>query len=327
MNKLFKLRDWLSLEEAAAQLSSALSEGVTVADILQLSLARRIKLSAYFVNHATALFGKLVAVANANLQLVPPLLSDKRNWPSHESYDPVGLDFPESGREQQLRWISDHEKLLEDRKVIITYAGQVHPDGEHVLEFECAIETLKGVWDLPMIGGERLDVEHRLQMELGGPEVTVCCLNGAFVQSVDGQSYAWIRERVPTQSKSKKRDPEHPPSWRDAADFYPAGGLPQDVQLVVRPAALVEFIDTLDQPRTRRSAAVNPRERANLLSIVAAMRKLLRSQDGGKFPSDAKIIELLVERHGQAEGVSKRNLEKLFAEASRDDEIDLIPKK
>lgn len=71
---------------------------------------------------------------------------------------------------------------------------------------------------------------------------------------------------------------------------------------------------------------MNPRREASLLRIIAAMRSLLMTKDGGNFPSDAKIIDLLVERYNQAEGVSKRNLEKVFARASQVAGPDLKPK-
>ena len=47
------------------------------------------------------------------------------------------------------------------------------------------------------------------------------------------------------------------------------------------------------------------------------MLDLLLAKDGGAFPSQAKVIDQLVERYGAAEGVSKRTLEKVFPEATR----------
>lgn len=69
-----------------------------------------------------------------------------------------------------------------------------------------------------------------------------------------------------------------------------------------------------------RSPEVRPkplshRKEQSYLGIIAALRALLRSRDGGGFPSDAKIIDFVVQ-HFRTEGVSKRNLEKVFADAS-----------
>lgn len=72
--------------------------------------------------------------------------------------------------------------------------------------------------------------------------------------------------------------------------------------------------------------ALSPRKEQSYLGIIAAMRALLRDKDGGGFPSDAKIIELLVDRHRTVGGISKRNLESVFADATRT-AGDLLPPK
>lgn len=64
-------------------------------------------------------------------------------------------------------------------------------------------------------------------------------------------------------------------------------------------------------------SVASPRRDANILRIVAALRQLLMDKDGGGFPSQARIIDLLSERHQGEEGFSKRNLETVFAQASR----------
>lgn len=71
---------------------------------------------------------------------------------------------------------------------------------------------------------------------------------------------------------------------------------------------------------------LDTREDSSLHRIIAAMLALLQSEDGGDFPSTAKVIDQLVQRYGAAEGVSKRNLEKVYAEAKRVVGIDLRPK-
>lgn len=53
------------------------------------------------------------------------------------------------------------------------------------------------------------------------------------------------------------------------------------------------------------------------MGIIAAMRALLVERDGGNFPSQAKVIDELERRYCQIDGISKRNLEKVFADATR----------
>ena len=225
MYKLYKLREWLTLPEAAAQLSHALSEDAAVVDILHLALAKRITLAVNFVNHCQAKLGKAVPPANADLMLMRPI-TDKRNWPKHESYSPVGLDFPRHGREEQEQWIREHKQLLEDREVRVTLSGWTTPDDDHVLQFSDEIETLSGVWDLPMLGAERLDIVQRLQSELDGPEVTLMHLEGAFVQSEDGKTYAWLQERNPYLKQGEIK------RYNDPDAYIPAGGLPKMLLLL-----------------------------------------------------------------------------------------------
>jgi len=62
--------------------------------------------------------------------------------------------------------------------------------------------------------------------------------------------------------------------------------------------------------------SLSARKESSYLGIIAAMRALLLDKDGGGFPSQAKVIELLEERY-RFPGVSKRNLEAVFADVAR----------
>lgn len=59
-SKLFKLKKWLTLNEAARHLSGICGEEVTVADILRLALDKHLRLSVNFVNHTSARPGTVV---------------------------------------------------------------------------------------------------------------------------------------------------------------------------------------------------------------------------------------------------------------------------
>ncbi|MBU2648362.1 hypothetical protein KKI24_26890 [bacterium] len=60
MSKLFKLKKWLTLEEAAVHISNVLDEAVTIADLLRFALDGYLTLSVDFVNHTQARKGKWV---------------------------------------------------------------------------------------------------------------------------------------------------------------------------------------------------------------------------------------------------------------------------
>lgn len=90
------------------------------------------------------------------------------------------------------------------------------------------------------------------------------------------------------------------------------GGHWRNVPATWTPADLFMSSDARDANKPLSS-----RKEQSYLGIIAAMRALLRDKDGGGFPSEAKIIELLVDRFGSVDGVSKRNLEKVFPDATR----------
>ncbi len=50
MSKLFKLKEWLIVPDAALHLSTVFDEKVTETEILQLAIEGKLSLSVYFVN-------------------------------------------------------------------------------------------------------------------------------------------------------------------------------------------------------------------------------------------------------------------------------------
>ncbi len=257
--KLFSLKEWLTVPEAAKHLSTILGEEVSEADILRLALDKHLKLSVYFVNHARAKCGKVVPY-------------EEVKWsPMHKSFvtDELKNKLPdkccidkETGDVLVMRSlkIDDHRYLNLDNKVII----------------------LTGVWDLCMFGGERLDVECRYQDLTDGPEVTLIGLDGDFVEREDGvicqlqESYDQneyqagskaqleaIEEHIAinnideeeakellskhkeNREKYLERRKEHPD-----ADYYP-GALPSDSVLVVRKKALIDLQERLQEPKPK----------------------------------------------------------------------------
>ena len=65
MNKLFKLKEWLTVPDAARHLAGVFGEEVTEADVLRLCLDGHLTLSVHFVNGTSACLGKLVTENDA----------------------------------------------------------------------------------------------------------------------------------------------------------------------------------------------------------------------------------------------------------------------
>ncbi len=100
---------------------------------------------------------------------------------------------------------------------------------EEVLELGESIVDLEGVWDLTMLGAERLDVEHRYQMLTSGPAVNLVFLEGPIVSREDGTACRLVDHFANNEFFDKKKLAE---PWNNPTNYYPAGGLPSDSVLV-----------------------------------------------------------------------------------------------
>lgn len=147
MSKLLKLKDWLTVPEAARHFSTLFGESVSEGDVLRLALDGRLTLSVYFVNAVYATRKKLV------------LWGEVETVPSLDGKRMVALgDF-----------FDDEYALVND-------------DGD-----EDGGAQIHGVFDLPMWSADRLSVERKYQRLTNGPEVTGASFCGVIVQADDGQ--------------------------------------------------------------------------------------------------------------------------------------------
>lgn len=249
MSKLFKLKMWLTVPDAARHLSIAFGEEVSESDVLRFCLDGHLRLSVQLVNGGYARRRNPVELADIQFDRV-------------QNLDGSGyIDLPKNG---PLR--SDELGLF-----------QVSTE---VTELEAA------VWDLPLVAGERLDVEHKYQMLTGGPEVSSVYLDGALVQSTRGTLFE-LQEHFSGNKHFDKKDLKKP--FQHPGNFYPAGGLPSDSVLVVRTEALRDFEKSISNEPT---LAVRDE---SLLAVIAA---LLAQWPSGKPPSGKDL-----EKAAQAVGL------------------------
>jgi hypothetical protein len=240
MSKLLKLREWLLLPEAAKYLSLAVGEPISEADLLRLALDKRLTLSTHFVNLGVGQVGRVVPIEQAKTH--PPL-------------------FPKEG-EEEMRIVS----------------GVLVSDTE-VLQFEDEVARLDGVYDLPMLGAERIDVERRFQKLTKGPRVELMNLDGPlvvgksgvvirllescddnpFVEGSSAQIERAISRDFPSDEELREKRKAYKPqrdaflktqranreAGRDIDNYYPADSLPDDAVFVVRTASIREFEQSL----------------------------------------------------------------------------------
>lgn len=325
LSKLFQLKEWLTIAEAARHLSTVFREQVVESDVLRLALDRHLALSVNFVNHATA----------KRCRIVP--LDIAETWT---------VSFLE---ELFNRGVKPKVAPTKDYKLLKGfYLGD-----NRVLEVETAIVTLDGVYDLPMIGGEALDVEHEYQRLTGGPEVTLTNLEGAFVQKGEltifqlqesfeenefkrGSLAALrnLKDRIAVeglnQQEADRLLAQHAEERREYLarkkpgldDHYPAGGLPADAVLVVRTKALRELQERVESEGEGKKLEIGLRAETTYQNIIGGLLKLiLGTTPGGKpqsvFVDQAAVIEVLLATHGNKPGISRRTLEQKFAAAKR----------
>ncbi|HRH14256.1 MAG TPA: hypothetical protein PK225_07870 [Azonexus sp.] len=236
MGKLFNLKEWLTVADAARHLSIVFGEDVTEADVLRLALDGRLRLSVYFVNHA---------------------IGRQAKWIPWEEY-PELVELTEALAKMHGR---EYVRTTEENQKLVLRCGD-------------EVTTLRGVWDLPMIGNEQLDIEHEYQNLTGGPAVTLQGLDGPFVEGRDDQIYQLQEnydeneyqtgssaalerlnrhiaenniegteaESLLNRHKEQRKEFLEKQRTRPAKEnYYPAGGLPKDAVIVVRTEALREF--------------------------------------------------------------------------------------
>lgn len=266
MSKLLKLKRWLSVADAAHHMTILLGEKVSEADMLRLALDGHVTLSVNFINSARGMLGSLVP-------------RELTKWEKVPSLDGLGtVDIP-------------HGIPLKDGSMI---------------ELRSEVSRIDGLWDLPLIGAEALDVEQRYQQLTGGPPVTMVHLDGVFVRA--GDVWCQLQEQLALGEQDQQ-----------PFGFYPTAAIPEDAVFVFRTAELARFQSELskaDDVERKASAPLAPRSEATYQTIIGALLELVRTPRPGR-DSDAAVIRELIENYSDKPGISKSTLETKFADARR----------
>jgi hypothetical protein len=237
-----------------------------------LSLDDHIKLSANFVNGAQAITGKFVRTEDIELKEV-----------KNHLFTGEKLEKPYSMPANYETYVSDDLWVSLDSKVV----------------------SIRGLWDLTMIGSEALDIEHYYQQETSGLEVTLTCLEGTLLRQGDiicqlqsdfddneyqeGSKAAKqkleqfitsnkltddeikkLRDKYQAERKKYlggKREIERVPT------YYPSGGLDEhDYVLVVKTKEVTRFIQSLEDTPPE-AKPLTSKERNSLLVLIGALCK------------------------------------------------------
>lgn len=312
MSKIMKLREWLTVEEAAQRLTISAQEEVSEADLLRLALDGHLTLSVHFVNHAK---GRPVSIERLD--------SEERCSKIREEVQDFLREHPEYEPCEQLQAGMEH--------VIGLYRGDELLDGEHVLTFEGDDQqpvTLEGVWDLLMLGAERLDVEHAYQRMTDGFPVELVCLGGPLVANLERSQCFQLLDRYIREARPDTADRTSSPAISkvgpeainkmnrtpapvtgkavpEQQDFeldyktawYPAAGLPKAHTLVVRSIELRSFERKLLDSDAEPEKAIHPSERKSVSRIIAALAAMAELDLSAPYKAD-ETLRASAAKHG-----------------------------
>lgn len=275
-SKLFKLKKWLTLPEAAKHLTVVCNEEVTEADILEFTLEGHLRLSVYFPNETYGIFGKVENYFQDDLANSDPY------WKETE------LD--ELAENLELIRLSKGKSASPPRKKIRNF-GQYIGSDNYIRFPNDSISEVIGIWDLAMLGGERLDVEQDLQSLKGWPSLIrgeeegvfikndndiICQLmesydNNPFIQGSNAELEELMQkimfnnvcekeaETLLNQHKENRRKYiERVNSEPFKNNYFEAFCLPKGYVLVVRPESLISFEQYLSDNNATEIEAKKP---------------------------------------------------------------------
>lgn len=280
MNKLLKLRQWLTLSEAARSLSTLVGEEVTAADLLRLAIDRQLTLSVHFVNGVY--LRQWIAVDMSSVK-----------WTEVPSPDGEGV-----------------ERYVE--------GGTVHAmeDGSTMQLTGPVFRLMPGVADLLMIDSADTEIECEYQRRTGGPLPTTQLWNGLTIKTSDGDLFQVQASRGDSEGRETS-SPTWP--LFEPQEFLPARSLPEGAVFVVRTESLTALQSKLAAPEVKSDGAsekMPPRVEATYLTIIGALVELIRTPRTGR-DSDAAVIRELIDNYSDKPGISKTTLEAKFAGARR----------
>lgn len=253
MSKLFKLKEWLTLDEVVKHIANVLGEPITLADVYRLALDGNLKLSACFVNGVYAKKTRFVKTENLKYRKVVPV--GLPNFPEGEYISvPINGSIPIS----KNYWVE-----------------QTEPE----------VILMRGVWDLAMKGAERAYISNRYQQEVSGLSVKIPIAVGHYVEQGDTAYQLHVKEKNLAESEydatsevsaidevDEQTDELRLRRPRRLPTFYPATNLDElDAVLVVRTAEVTRFIQSLEDESI--SKPLNNIERNTLLVLIGALCK------------------------------------------------------
>nr|WP_315292903.1 hypothetical protein [Serratia proteamaculans] len=157
MKKLFKLKEWLTIGETAKRLTTSFEEEINEADCLQLALDGHIIISALLSSSVYAIGAKKIKTTQ------------------RESLAPFIISTSEDGVKAGML---DGEKFIPNHQLDYEY--------EDIKRIGEVFSLRNGIYDLPMVGAEKLDVMHIFDLAQERAPREFVNIEGAFLNTEYG---------------------------------------------------------------------------------------------------------------------------------------------
>ena len=260
MSKLFQFKSWLTIEETANRLSTTLGERVSVADCLQLAVEGHITISAILDEGRYAIAAQVIK---------------------------------NSQRRVFEKWIVENTN---EGAVIRTPAGdefytneQLDYEYEDIERVSDVFRINHGIYDLPMVGAESLDVMHEFDLSRDKVPREFHNMEGAFLLTEFGLVNILN-------------------AFNEYAFFYPADGL-GNVEFVFRKENIAEFEK---KTLSDNNSLLNLDE--SLLLLGAVLNALKKAEPTSKrWTQEALKAEML----DRGLKLSSRLLDEYFSSANK----------
>lgn len=226
MSNLLRLKKWLTLSEAAKHLTSVIKVDVAESDVLKFALNGDLTLSVKFVNPA---YGSICVEYSENQE---EAMRHCDSFFRENERLPVWDDGCSIIDENEISYLQNLH-LQED--------GRIWRSGDNLWQIKTHVRKLEGVWDLPMVGGERIEVEREYQKLTGCQELIAMSKDSVFVKSPDGALF-----EIQTNSR-RSVEMQFAPGYYDSKDFQPGVTLPKERTFVIRSNAILDFIKYVNE--------------------------------------------------------------------------------
>lgn len=226
VSNLLRLNKWLTLSEAAKHLTSVIKVDIAESDVLKFALNGDLTLSVNFVNPA---YGSNCVKYKEEKE------EAKRDFDSF------------FGENERLPVWDDGFNIIDESHISYQQDLHLHEDGQiwqsggYLWQTKTQVTKLVGVWDLPMVGGERIEVEREYQKLTGCQELIAVSEDSIFVKRPEGALF-----EIQTSSR-RPVEMQFAPGYYDSKDFHSSVRLPKGRVFVIRTNAILDFIKFVNE--------------------------------------------------------------------------------